>query len=294
MMLSEHAAPLDHIRISTARPLDLLGHRGSILRLSLRYFVARLRDPQRFKGTLLTGSRGQIDLFDSLSLGGTRLLQLGGDGAPSLTFREFVLEHFKRQGDPNSAGLSNNRISFDASYTVRPLRGLRAYYEIAFEDIWYSPDQLFGLEVPSLTASGRHGLVIEHQRTGVISHEHSIFTTGMTNAGRTLGSPLGPDAWSIYTAVRLDLPRMTLSPWFELVRFSGNLYQLADQGTRVRLVAEGPTERRVRLGSTVRIPIRSDTVLEARVFAERVNSADFVPGSSRTNLGATASLAWIR
>src|SRR5207248_8237534 len=49
MMLSESAAPLDHVRVSTSHPLDLLGERGSLLRFSLRYFIARLRDPQRFE-----------------------------------------------------------------------------------------------------------------------------------------------------------------------------------------------------------------------------------------------------
>src|SRR5216684_4169141 len=52
LMLSDHAAPLDHVRISTARPLNLIGENGSILRLSLRYFVGVLRDPQRFHRTL--------------------------------------------------------------------------------------------------------------------------------------------------------------------------------------------------------------------------------------------------
>jgi len=65
LMVSDNAAPLDHVRISTARPLDLIGDNGSILRLNLRYFVARLRDPQRYHGTLLTGARAQLDLFET-------------------------------------------------------------------------------------------------------------------------------------------------------------------------------------------------------------------------------------
>src|SRR5439155_13226067 len=118
---------LDHVRISTARPLDLFGENGSVLRLNLRYFVGSLRDPQRFPGTLLTGARAQLDLFDQLELGGTRLLQLCGDGAPSCSFGQFLEEHFVRQSGPTGAGISNNRLSFDISYLFKALRGARAY-----------------------------------------------------------------------------------------------------------------------------------------------------------------------
>jgi len=191
LMLSDHAAPLDHVRISTARPLNLIGENGSILRLSLRYFVGVLRDPQRFHRTLVTGSRAQLDLFDGLELGGTRLLQLGGAGAPSFTFGQFVAEHFVRQSGPTGVGISNNRLSFDISYVFRALRGARAYYELAFEDtrkqflntLEFQTDHLLGLELANLDGAGHHGLLIEFHRTGFDSQEHTLFTTGMTNAG---------------------------------------------------------------------------------------------------------------
>ena len=60
-----------------------------------------------------------------------------------------------------------------------------------------------------------------------------------------------------------------------------------------RLLADGPTERRARLGATLRIPVWLDTAFETRVFAELINSVDFLPGSRGTNLGAVASLTWI-
>src|SRR5437868_420740 len=234
LMLSNNVAPLDQVRISTSHPLNVLGENGSLLRFSARYFVARLRDPQRFHGTLLTGARAQLDWFDGLEFGGTRLLQLGGEGAPDFGgLGGFIKEHFIRQSGPTGVGVSNNRLSFDASYAFRSLRGARLYYELAFEDnrrqffntLEYQTDHLLGLEVTELDAAGRYGLLLEVQRTGFDSHEHSLFTTGMTNAGRTLGSALGPDAWSVYARGRIDLTRASLSPWLEWAHFASDTYR---------------------------------------------------------------------
>jgi hypothetical protein len=299
LMLSDHAAPLDHARISTARPLDLIGDHGSILRLSLRYFVGVLRDPQRFHHTLVTGSRAQFDLFDGLELGGTRLLQLGGDGAPSFTFGEFLLEHLIRQSGPSGVGISNNRLSFDISYAFRALRGARAYYELAFEDnrkqfintLEFQTDHLVGLELLNLDGAGRHRVLIEFQHTGMDSQEHSLFTTGMTNADRTLGSPLGPDAWSLYSAVQIDRGALSVSPWAELVRMSSDVYTATENGPVIR-VSSGVVEHRFRAGIDGTLVLAAGTSLRVGAFAERVGNSDFVAGTTRLNGGLLAAFTW--
>jgi hypothetical protein len=287
------------LRISTARPLNLLGENGSILRLSLRYFVAVLRDPQRFHHTLLTGSRAQLDLFDGLELGGTRLLQLGGDGAPSFTFGQFVAEHFFRHSGATGVGISNNRLSFDISYTLRALRGARAYYELAFEDtrrqfantLEFQTDHLLGLELLNVDGAGHHRIIIEVQRTGSDSQEHSLFTTGMTNAGRTLGSALGPDAWSLYSAVRIDQRHLSFTPWAELVRMSSDVYTGSADGPVVR-VSSGVAEHRFRAGIDAAVALPRGIAVRLRTYAERVGNSDFVRGSTRLNGGILTTLTW--
>jgi hypothetical protein len=300
LMLSDNAAPFDHARISTAHPIDILGENGSLLRLSLRYFIARLRDPQRFHGTLLTGSRAQIDLFDGLEVGGTRLLQLGGEGAPGFGgLGGFIVEHFRRQTGPTGAGVSNNRLSFDAAYVFRGLRGARVYYELAFEDtrsqffnaLEYQTDHLLGIEVVGLDAAGRHGWLVEVHRTGVDSHEHSLYTTGMTNAERTLGSPLGPDAWSVYARGRIDLPAAAISPWAEIAHLSSDVYGATETGPIVR-VSEGIAERRYRLGLDARFDLRPRLSLQLAAFAERAGNADLAEGATRFNAGLRGALSW--
>ncbi|MFL5409470.1 MAG: capsule assembly Wzi family protein, partial [Myxococcales bacterium] len=295
LILSDEAVPLDHVRVSTAHPVDLIGERGSVLRLNVRYLLGRLRDPQRFPGTLVTAARMQFDIADALELGGTRLLELGGEGAPPVTFREFVLEHFSRQTGASGAGISNNRLGFDASYTFRKLRGVRAYYQLAFEDtrkqflntLKFDTDHLVGVDVPYLDGAVLDGLLVEYHRTGRVSQEHSIFTSGMTSAGRPLGSPVGPDGWSFFAAPRFG----AVTPWLEIVHFSSDAYSQTENGPVVR-VANGVTERRLRIGAqAVFAPLR-DAQLRLSGFAERVDSADFVAGQRRYNAGAFASLTW--
>jgi hypothetical protein len=94
LMVSTHAVPQDGIRLQL-HPVALPF--APALRFSLFYFLDRLRDPQHFPGTLLDCTRAQIDIADRVQLGGSRLLMLGGEGAPDYGgFPGFILEHFGR------------------------------------------------------------------------------------------------------------------------------------------------------------------------------------------------------
>jgi hypothetical protein len=255
---------------------------------------------------MLTVLRAQLDLFDQLEIGGTHLLQLNGDGAPGhLGFSDAIVEHFTRKGvspGSNNADIdySNRRIAFDAAYTMKFLLGARLYYEIAFEDwrkhfldAWvYDGDHLAGVHFVRLGKSGKHGLTIEYQHTGIRSQTHSTWSTGMTNYGVTLGTPLGPDAWSIYVAPRIDLPLRTwLMPWFELVRRSNDTYTTIEYGPIYR-DTYGNEETRVRLGAQAQMLLRPNLRVNARALYEHVETFQFVPGVSRDNGGMELMLTW--
>ena len=156
MMVSQNAAPLDMVRVSTSHPLKIPRIPVAVEALGA---VAWLRDPQTYHNTNLTILRMQLDLFDQFELGATQLLQLEGDGAPHLSFGEAIDEHFTRKGLVSNGGYqngldySNRRVSFDGTYTMKFLRGARVYYELAFEDLrkqvvdaWlYDGDHLAGI-----------------------------------------------------------------------------------------------------------------------------------------------------
>lgn len=303
MMLGQNAAPLDLLRVSTAHPLKIPRIPVAVEALGA---VAWLRDPQTYHDTNLTVLRLQLDLFDQFELGATHLLQLEGDGAPHLSFGEAIAEHFTRKGlvphgdYQNGLDYSNRRVSFDSAYTMKFLRGARIYYELAFEDLrkhivdaWvYDGDHLAGITFPVLTKSGKHGLTIEFQHIGISSQTHSTYTSGMTNAGSALGTPLGPDSWSLYAAPRIDLAHQAwLLPWIEVVRRSSDTYTRIDYGPIYRS-GYGNEETRIRLGIQSQMRVRADLRVDARLLYERVDTFEFIPGANRDNGGIEVALTW--
>lgn len=295
LIWGDNPAPLDHVRIQTAHPLKIPRIPVTV---SALYAFGLLRDPQTFHHTQVTLTRLAVTIADQLELGAQQLLQLNGDGARQYGFGDFIAEHFTRKHPELAA--SNRRDSLEAVYTNKWARGLRIYYELAFEDFrkhlvdmfLYDCDHLLGFEMPALTKTGRHGFVVELQHNGPFSQEHSYFTTGTTNAGRAVGTPLGPDSWSLYAQARLDFGRYTLWPWFEWARLSSDHYNAIEFGP-ILVVSHGIPETRIRAGSRFRIMIRRNLFVDARVSFEQVDSHAFMNGTSRQNGGADAVLVWI-
>ncbi len=292
----DHAPALDQVRLSTVEPVPLVeGLRGNVL-----YAVARLRDPQRFTGTLLTASRVQLDIADRVELGAQQLVMLGGDGAAPIGGPiDFVLEHLRRREFSGGAtDSSNRRFGGDVSWLVPELRGARLYYQLMFEDIrrarWmdavrYDADHLFGLELASL---GNHALTVEYHQTGVRAQEHGLRVTGLTNAGRVGGSPLGPDAKSLYVGGRVALPHgVTLYPWLERASLTSDTYAFVEYGP-ISLATLGRREFRTRAGSRARLPLRSGFSVEAEALLEYVTNYGFQRGTVRTNGRLAIDLVW--
>jgi capsule assembly protein Wzi len=297
LIWGDNPAPFDQIRVQTSHPLKIPRIPVTV---SALYAVGRLRDPQTFHNTLVTLARLELAIADQLELGAQQLLQLGGDGAVQYGFGDFLAEHFTRTGNQMGAGASNRRDSLEAVYTNKWARGLRMYYELAFEDFrkhvadmfLYDCDHLVGFEMPALTATGRHGFVVELQHNGPFSQEHSYFTSGTTNAGRVVGAPLGPDSWSLYGQARIDLRRVSVYPWFEWARLSSDLYDAIEHGP-VDVIMRRQPETRIRIGSNVRWWPFQNLRVDASAFYEDVEAYAFVTGARRGNGGAQILLDWV-
>ena len=228
------------------------------------------------------------------------MLMLGGEGAPDYGgLTGFFLEHFGRTKEGVGTA-ENNRLSFDLSIRLPELRGARFYYEIAFEDtrqqfffnsLQYDADHLLGLELRDLRLGPWRRLFVEFEHTGWVSQEHWLFTTGMTNRGRTLGAALGPDGTSVWLRADLQLATLTVSPWLEWLRFLSDRYG-SNQSQGVFVTASGPIEHRQRIGADVRASLSEMLWLSVGLFAERIANADLVQGDTRFSGGATASLTF--
>jgi hypothetical protein len=292
LMVSQNAAPQDGIRLRL-RPVPIF---TSDVRFSAFYFIDRLRDPQTFHHTLLDLMRAQIDLWDRFQVGGSRSLQIGGDGAPDYGGASgFIQEHFGR--NPKGAGVENNRLSFDFALRIPEWRAARIYYETVFEDtstthllasIRYDADHLAGIEFRTLDFGPLRRFFAEVEHTGFVSQEHSLFRTGNTNDGRTLGTALGPDGTSVWARADFVAGPLQLSPWAEWLRFVSDRYD-AD---KLVVIALGPQEHRQRLGLDGRALVAPGWQLLASAFGERIGGADLQPGSTKYSLGLRAALIW--
>jgi hypothetical protein len=272
----DNAPPLDFARASYAN------ERGGLF-----YLVGRLRDPQTFSGTLVTIARGEL-VLGPVTLGGMQLLQLEGDGAPHLGPWAFIEEHFTR-GDASAGPTdsSNRRVGLDVGWRIAGFGGARLYYELMFEDwrrqfadaLRYDADHVVGGEFAS-------GLVVEWQKTGFRSMEHTPRTTGFTNAGRATGSPLGPDAQAVFISQRIR----NVMPWIELARLASDTYSYGYHQPIDRLT-EGTAELRYRAGARITRPIAPHFTGELSALVEHIAHFAF-EAASRNSFGAEVTITW--
>ena len=270
-----------------APPLDMARVDARLWNLHGTYVLGRLRDPQTYPGDLVSIARGEAR-FGPVDVGAMQMLQLDGDGAPGFGLVDFILEHFRRRDASASAtDSSNRRVGADVALRIAGFGGARIYYQIMFEDwrkhfadaLRYDADHAVGFET--------RDVLVEWQKTGVRSQEHTPRLTGFTNAGRVVGSPLGPDAQSVYIGARRGL----VMPWGEMVRFSSDTYTFVVDGPILhdtRRVAEW----RYRVGAHAVVPVRRGMWVDAQLWGEHVQNASFVDGARRENVGLIAALVW--
>jgi hypothetical protein len=278
----DNAPPLDMVRASYAN------ERGGLM-----YIVGRLRDPQTFSGTLVTIARGEL-VLGPVRLGAMQLLELEGDGAPHLGPWAFIEEHFTRSdASAGPTDSSNRRVGLDVDWQTS---FARFYYELMFEDwrrqfadaLRYDADHVVGLE--------RSGLMVEWQKTGFRSMEHTPRVTGFTNEGRVVGSPLGPDAVALYVAQQIGVShagaemQVTLTPWVEVARLSSDTYSYGFHEPIDRVTA-GQPELRYRAGARV-VTRETFAGVEVGVIYEHIEDFAFVTGARRNSIGADVKVTY--
>ena len=263
------------------------------------YLVGMLDAPQRFAHSLVTIARGYAEISDRLCLGITNLLLLGGEDAPHVGFGQFFEEHVTRTGPWPGSGVSDRRVALDLTLQVRPLKST-FYTEMAFEDtrrqfvsaLTYDTDYLVGWAASALGHKGRHGFLVELHHTGVRSQEHGLFTSGMTSGGRTAGSPLGPDATSVYVSPRWDFENtnVSISPWAEFIRIGSDVYDFPEHAAISRS-SSGLAEIRSRAGLRVLGVLQPGLWMQAENFVEHVGNEAFQV-STRNNAGLSLTVIW--
>lgn len=282
-----NAPPLDHVRLSGARPLAL----SQRVQANLVYALGRLAAPQTYPGALVSIARAQLDLDGRFELGVMQLLQLGGDGAPGFTPWELVLEHVRRRDLSAGPGdSSNRRIAFDVAVRIAGLGGARLTYQLVFEDLRKRLDHALRYDADHAVGMQTRWWTVQWRTTGVRSYEHVPRLTGFTSGGHIVGDPLGPAAQAVFAGVRLPIGDHVVMPCAEAARLASDTYTFEAQ--RIVKTADGPAELRFRVGVRARVPLGHDLELDPEVALEHVERASFVPGARHDNAVLRASLVW--
>jgi hypothetical protein len=282
-----NAPPLDHVRLSGARPWALSGR----VHANLVYVLGRLAAPQSHPGALVSIARAQLAL-DHVELGVMQLLQLGGEGAPGFTPWQFVLEHVRRNDiSAGPSDSSNRRMAVDVAARIAGLGGVRLTYQLVAEDLRKRFDHALRYDADHALGVQTRWLTVQWRRTGVRAYEHMPRLTGFTSAGRIVGDPLGPAAQAVFAGARLPVRGNVVLPWAEAARLESDTYTFVVSGP-IRQTGDGPAELRVRLGVRARVPLGHGLELDPEIAFEHVERSAFMPGARDNNALLRASLVW--
>lgn len=281
MLFSNNAPPLDQFRISSAEPFFLpwlLKYLGPT-RLELMY--ARLEANRDHPHAVLGAWRVDFSPSPLLEVGAARVVQMGGEGRPSLSPLDYLAALVVSKDNPNSKFQTNQLYSLDATIRLHdvdrvfPLsRDLSLYAEMEVDDtccknvVWpLKPGYLVGLYLPNLFGRNGSELRVEWASGTSFTYSNSVYTTGYSFEGFPIGHSMGTKGQDLYirTAERI-LPNLQLGTEFGLAKVGST------EISQVKL----PREDRKYAGVDISFrPIPSLSMLLGYRY-ERIENKDFV------------------
>lgn len=224
LLLTDHAFPLDMIKLGSEEPFRLPWVFRSLGEWKVNTFLAQLERDRDFPRAKVFGLRISYLPTDWLELGFTRLTQFDGRGRDE-SFPKTVLDAYFFQ--PNRTGESevNEQAMLDVRIRVPHVpyvmpfpSGAQLYGELAGEDRWAwfgsrlravprGPGFLAGLYVPQVFNGDTMDLRVEYADTVVGSREREAskvwynnftYRSGMRHRGFPLGHHMGTDAQDLF------------------------------------------------------------------------------------------------
>jgi hypothetical protein len=215
LLLTDHAFPLEMIKLGSDQPFRLPWVFSSLGDWKVNTFLARLERDRDFSRANIFGLRVSYRPFDWLELGGTRLTQFGGRGSGQ-SFPKTVIDTYT--SPPNQPGDRevNEQVMLDFRATVPKIPylvpfpgGLQVYGELGSEDKWSQiplPSRaafLTGLYIPQVFHGDTMDLRIEYADTDIsrrrhpelagLWYNHFAYVSGMRHRGFPLGHHMGTD-----------------------------------------------------------------------------------------------------
>lgn len=302
MLLSANPRPLPAVSISSDTAFSfpwIFRHLGPA-RLSL--MVADLGDAQNFPGAKLVAYKLSIMPTSRLELGAALLDEMGGRGAPPLSFAERIKDLFPYivlAASPGADRQSSNKIAgLDVRYRFPGTHAIAVYYEIDPDDFdlrrlwsiyWQDSAHLLGATIGRVDPQGRVSLDVQLQRTSLRIYEHSQFTSGVTYRDAIIGDPLGPNALAgSATMLARVTPKYSLGVTATIESRDASRYDVHQNdahgnGWRFIRLTDGPKESRARLIADLRsLTVDTGWSILPRVGVEHVMNDGFIAGRSAT------------
>lgn len=301
-LLSDHARPLDLVKLSSVAPFThpwILRYLGPS-RYTL--FVANLGPEREHPYSSMVGLNAAYRPHRNVEFGFYHTYIFGGrNGAPALTWYDPLTEFFFIRAPgirPDSRNTADHRAGANLRWTFPRLRDTTWYFDWVFEDIgrtniWANiadvSGYLVGLHLPRLDHDGRWDLRVEYRFHPGLLYRHYAFISGYQLNGNTLGDPLGPDGHSVEMTVGHDWAARALR-WngtLTYERRDDNIYgQTVGIGggpNRVFVTQDNPAEHRVRAVADLLYRHGTPLSISGAAGLEHVRSFNFQPGDNRTH-----------
>lgn len=299
LALSANAPPLDMIELASDTRFELPGKLRALGTNRASIFIADLGPEQFFPHTKLVGYRWALSPNENVGLAWSILDFVGGRGAPSASFGRRVANAFLGAVLPTPGfNFSNQMMAGELHVRLERLGGTTFYLESNLDEfdgylhriwksVWVEDGAHRLAAVVPLGGEGRDRSVgFEVRHTGIRFNRHAQFRSGATFERTLLGEPLGPDADGAYAFGNWSVRESTSIGW-ELAgeTYRSDQYRNQSSPYRVFSLERRPAERRRRATLSLRHGATNGggTSLSLRAGVERVGTADFVRGATRTN-----------
>jgi hypothetical protein len=207
LFISGNAPPVPAITLGTDSAIVLPWLFRVAGPVSITALLGDLGGTQDPPHTRLAGWQATIQPWTRFELAVAVLAQTGGDGGPSATFLEQLVDLIPvvdaLAPQPADLQISNKLAGGNLRLRFPELSGLDLYYELQIDDfdgrrlrssLVEDAAHLLGARLPLMAGTRQLVWRAEWQHTSLRLYEHAQFRSGTTYRGRIIGSPLGPNA----------------------------------------------------------------------------------------------------
>ena len=218
LLLTDHAFPLDMIKLGSDEPFRLPWALQSLGEWKLDTFLTQLERDRDFPQAKVFGLRLSYLPADWLELGFTRLTQFDGQGRDQ-SFPGAVFDAYRHAPNQSGAQEVNEQAMLDfrarvpkIPYLVPFPAGMQVYGELGSEDKWskFIPSRaayLAGLYIPQVFHGDTMDLRIEYADTDFtrrrtsferVWYNNGTYVSGMRLEGLPLGHNMGTDGIDLF------------------------------------------------------------------------------------------------